>query len=195
VLDASVSSDRSRFGSIDFSVAGLTRAAVWAGLICLVTARSSLKEPREAIEDAQAVEFPGPPGFEIERVTAWKRVGGLSVPIGPYRTAPNCSWSLLLLSARAWFGSLFMGQTAATIGRGANRRRTHPDSRQFIRPGRECDRRSRRTTLVAAISLTAAPAAQDNAAWLSGGVLAGEAAATLDPEDLTILRQRCSASA
>jgi hypothetical protein len=85
--------------------------------------------------------------------------------------------------------------SAATIGRGANRRRTHPDSRQFIRRGRECDRRSRRTTLVAAISLTAAPAAQDNAAWLTGEVLAGEAAATLDPEDLTIRMQRCSAFA
>jgi hypothetical protein len=48
-------------------------------------------------------------------------------------------------------------------------------------PQRECDRRSRRTTLVAAISLTAAPAAQDNAAWLAGEVDAGEAAATLDP--------------
>ena len=51
-----MSSDRSHFGSIDFSVAGLTRAADWAGLICLVRARSSLKEPREAIEDAQADE-------------------------------------------------------------------------------------------------------------------------------------------
>ena len=74
--------------------------------------------------------------------------------------------------------------------------RTHPDSRQFIRPGRECDRRSRRATLVAAISLTAAPAAQDNAAWLAGELLAGEAAATLDPpENRTRQRQRCSAFA
>jgi hypothetical protein len=50
-----------------------------------------------------------------------------------------------------------------------------------LRPGRECDRRSRRPAIVTAISLTAAPAAQDNVFWLAGEGLAGEAAASLDP--------------
>jgi hypothetical protein len=136
---------------------------------------------REAIEDAQAVEFPVPPGFVRERVTTWKKVVGLAVPIGPCRTAPSRPWSLLLSSARARSGSLFLGRTSLTIGRRENRRRTHPDFRQFIRLGRECDRRSRRATISAAISLTAAPAAQDNAFWLAGEVLAGEATASLDP--------------
>jgi len=36
-------------------------------------------------------------------------------------------------------------------------------------------------TIVSAASLTAAPAAQDNAFWLAGEVLPGEAAASLDP--------------
>jgi hypothetical protein len=136
---------------------------------------------REAIEDAQAVEFPVVPGFVRERVTTWKKVAGLAVPIVPYRTAPSRLRSLLLSSARAWSGSLFMGRTAVTVGRRENRRRTHPEFRRFIRPGRECDWRSRRAAIVAAISLTAAPAAQDNAFWLAGEVLAGEAAASLDP--------------
>jgi hypothetical protein len=76
---------------------------------------------------------------------------------------------------------MFLGRAAVPMGGEANRRRSRPDSRRFIRPGRECDLRSRHATLVAAISLTAAPAAQENAAWLAGEVLAGEAVASLDP--------------
>jgi hypothetical protein len=136
---------------------------------------------REAIEDAQAVEFPIPPGFLRERVTTWKQVVGLAVPIGSCRTAPSRPWSPLLSSARAWSGSLILGRTALTIDRRENHCRNHPDFRQSIRLGQKCDRRSRRATIGAASSLTAAPAAQDNAAWLAGEVLAGEAAASLDP--------------
>jgi hypothetical protein len=40
---------------------------------------------------------------------------------------------------------------------------------------------SKPATIVSAVSLTAAPAAQDNAFWLAGEVLAGEATASLDP--------------
>ena len=44
------------------------------------------------------------------------------------------------------------------------------------------------------ISLTAAPAAQNNASWLAGELLAGEAAAFLDPpKPPRRLRQSCSA--
>jgi hypothetical protein len=49
---------------------------------------------REAIEDAQAVEFPVPSGFVRERVTTWKKVIGLAVPIGPCRAAPSRPWLL-----------------------------------------------------------------------------------------------------
>jgi hypothetical protein len=114
--------------------------------------------------------------------------------VGPGRTVASCAsaWttsSLVLFLARAWSGSLSIGRITVTIGRGENRRATLADFRQVIRPGRKCDRRSECATIVAAIPLTAAPAPQNNASCLTGEVLAGGAAASLDPKKRTRLRQ------